>query len=203
MSVPAPNGHQHGWRRAALTTWDELRHRQIRRLAGELGDEHTYALPGGDALTLAVGDVVRVRQSDYCSRRGEGPDILKGYRAVITAIDANHNVQIGWRIHDKDLKQTRYESAWVKTEKIVNGALSLGYAMAIAASRGLTCDTSLRHGHGANASATYPGITRARKQNHIWLPPAVLENEQTRAQLGEARTEKERPRRGYSAGPAW
>lgn len=212
-----------------LTAWDELRHRhwpdaydlvenmvvlaarnsdvnalnlgaqQLRRLASELGGEHTYALPGGEALTLAVGDIVRVRQNDYRSRRGEGPDILNGYRAVITAIDSNHNVQISWRIHDKGPKRTRYESAWVKTESIVNGALSLGYAMTIAASQGLTCDTSLMYGHGANAFATYPGITRARKQNHIWLPLAVLEDEQTRARLGEARTEKERLQRAVHA----
>ncbi|MFE5890478.1 MobF family relaxase [Streptomyces sp. NPDC056462] len=212
-----------------LIAWDELRHwhwpdtydlaenmvvlaarnsdvdalnlgaQQIRRLAGELGDEHTYALPGGDALTLAVGDIVRVRQNDYRSRRGEGPDVLNGYRAVITAIDANHNVQISWRINDKDPKQTRYVSAWVKTEQIVNGSLSLGYAMTIAASQGLTCDTSLMYGHGANAFATYPGITRARKQNHIWLPLAVLEDEQTRTQLGDARTEKELLQRAIHA----
>ncbi|MFJ2093870.1 AAA family ATPase [Streptomyces sp. NPDC087901] len=33
---------------------------QIRRAAGELGTEYTYALPGGDRLTLATGDTVRV-----------------------------------------------------------------------------------------------------------------------------------------------
>ncbi|MGW1811231.1 hypothetical protein [Streptomyces sp. NPDC002078] len=172
---------------------------QIRRLAGELGDEHTYALPGGNALTLAVGDIVRVRQNDYRSRRGEGPDMLNGYRAVITAIDAGHNVRISWRAHHAASKEPRYESAWVKTEKVVGGALSLGYAMTIAASQGLTCDTSLMYGHGANDFATYPGITRARKQNHLWLPLAAVEDEQTRAQLGDARTERELLQRAINA----
>ncbi|MGW1493853.1 MobF family relaxase [Streptomyces sp. NPDC002402] len=212
-----------------LTAWDELRHRhwpdtydlivnmvvlaarnsdvdalnlgaqQIRRIAGELGDEHTYALPGGDALTLAVGDAVRVRQNDYRSRRREGPDMLNGYRAVITAIDADHNVQISWRTYDNCSKQARYESAWVKPEKIASGALSLGYAMTIAASQGLTCDTSLMYGHGANAFAAYPGITRAKKQNHIWLPLVALEDDQIQAQLGEARSEKELLQRAVHA----
>ncbi|MDQ0689007.1 conjugative relaxase-like TrwC/TraI family protein [Streptomyces achromogenes] len=172
----------------------------IRREAGELGDEHTYALPGGDTLTLAVGDIVRVRENDYRSRRGEGPDMLNGYRAVITAMDDNHRVEITWRVRDaKAPGGHRNESGWVTPQKVAGGALSLGYAMTIAASQGLTCNTSLMYGHGANAFATYPGITRARHQNHLWLPLAVLEDEQTRARLGESRTEKERLERAIDA----
>ncbi|MGW7268286.1 MobF family relaxase [Streptomyces sp. NPDC054842] len=165
---------------------------QIRRVAGELGDEHTYALAGGDTLTLAVGDIVRVRENDYRSRRGEGPDMLNGYRAVITAMRPDHSVEITWRV--KDVGTTdgfRYESGWVKADKVASGALSLGYAMTVAASQGLTTNTSLMYGHGANAFAVYPGITRARKQNHLWLPLAVLEDEETRVRLGNARSEKE------------
>ncbi|MFI8952161.1 MobF family relaxase [Streptomyces sp. NPDC053750] len=164
----------------------------IRRQAGELAAEHTYALPGGDTLTLAVGDVVRVRANDYRSRRGEGPDVLNGHRAVVTGLDDRHRVEITWRVTDaKAPGGHREESAWVPAQKVTGGALSLGYAMTIAASQGLTCDTSLLYGHGANAFATYPGITRARRQNHLWLPLAVLEDERTRARLGEARSEKE------------
>jgi conjugative relaxase-like TrwC/TraI family protein len=164
----------------------------IRREAGELGAEHTYALPGGDTLTLAVGDVVRVRENDYRSRRGEGPDVLNGYRAVITGLDDRHRIEITWRVKDaKAPAGYREESTWVPAQKVTGGALSLGYAMTIAASQGLTCNTSLMYGHGANAFATYPGITRARRQNHLWLPLAVLEDERTRTRLGEARSEKE------------
>ncbi|MFJ2568223.1 MobF family relaxase [Streptomyces sp. NPDC087568] len=172
----------------------------IRREAGELGAEHTYALPGGDTLTLAVGDVVRVRENDYRSRRGEGPDMLNGYRAVITAMDDNHRVEITWRVKDaKAPGGYRTESGWVTPQKVTGGALSLGYAMTIAASQGLTCNTSLMYGHGANAFATYPGITRARRQNYLWLPLAVLEDERTRARLGASRTEKERLERAIDA----
>ncbi|MFD9087775.1 AAA family ATPase [Streptomyces prasinus] len=172
----------------------------IRREAGELGAEHTYALPGGDTLTLAVGDIVRVRENDYRSRRGQGPDMLNGYRAVITAMDEHHRVEITWRVKDaKAPGGHRTESGWVTPQKVAGGALSLGYAMTIAASQGLTCHTSLMYGHGANAFATYPGITRARRQNHLWLPLAVLEDEQTRARLGQARSEKERLERAIDA----
>ncbi|MFH9575684.1 MobF family relaxase [Streptomyces sp. NPDC017454] len=172
----------------------------IRREAGELGDEHTYALPGGDTLTLAVGDLVRVRENDYRSRRGEGPDMLNGYRAVITDLDDRHRIEITWRVEDtKAAGGYREESGWVPAQKVTGGALSLGYAMTIAASQGLTCNTSLMYGHGANAFATYPGITRARRQNHLWLPLAVLEDERTRTRLGEARSDKERLERAIDA----
>ncbi|MFE7794519.1 MobF family relaxase [Streptomyces sp. NPDC057460] len=210
-----------------LTAWDELRGRwpdmhdliagmvvlaarntdvdvlnagaqQIRRAAGELGAERTFALPGGHQLTLAVGDAVRVRANDYRARRGQGPDLLNGYRAVVTAIDDERRVQISWRLKGRGGK-LREESAWLSPDQIASGALSLGYAMTIAASQGMTVDTSLMYGHGANAFATYPGITRARSENHLWLPLAVLEDETTQARLGAARSEKELLQRAVRA----
>ncbi|MFM9815632.1 MobF family relaxase [Streptomyces scabiei] len=213
-----------------LTTWDELRGsrwpdtydliqhlvvlaarnsdvdalnlgaQQIRRAAGELGDEHTYAKPGGDSITLAVGDAVRIRINDYRSRRGEGPDMLNGYRAVVTAIDDDHRVEVTWRVRDRrEEGGFRYESGWMTPDQIAKGSLSLGYAMTVAASQGLTCNTSLMYGHGANAFATYPGITRARRENHIWLPLDVIESEETQARLGTARSERERLERAIDA----
>ncbi|MEV5204928.1 MobF family relaxase [Streptomyces sp. NPDC053720] len=179
---------------------------QIRRAAGELGDEHTFAMAGGggESLTLAVGDVVRVRQNDYRSRKGQGPDLLNGYRAVVTAMGPDHSVEIAWRVKDATADGGyRTESNWVKADKVAHGALSLGYAMTVAASQGLTTDTSLMYGHGANAFATYPGITRARKENHIWLPLMVLEDEQTQARLGAARSEQERLERAVDAFARW
>lgn len=207
-----------------LTTWDELRGRwtdphdlidsltvlaarntdvdllnlgaqQIRRQRGELGAEHRYALSGGAEVNLAVGDLVRVRQNDYRSRRGEGPDVLNGYRAVVTAIDAAHRVEIAWR----DTKSGDTLSAWFEPQAISSGALSLGYAMTVAASQGLTSEVSLLYGHGSNAFATYPGITRGRAENHLWLPLAAIEDDETQARLGAARTETERLQRAVTA----
>ncbi|MFJ3184429.1 MobF family relaxase [Streptomyces sp. NPDC086796] len=213
-----------------LTTWDELRAskwpdthdliqnlvvlaarnsqvdalnlgaQQIRRAAGELGDEHTYAMPGGDAITLAVGDAVRIRVNDYRSKRGAGPDMLNGYRAAITAMDDEHRVEITWRVKDARADGGfRHESGWMTADQIASGSLSLGYAMTIAASQGLTCTTALMYGHGANAFACYPGITRARRANHIWLPLDVVENEETQARLGAARSDRERLERAIDA----
>ncbi|MEV5598893.1 MobF family relaxase [Streptomyces sp. NPDC052496] len=207
-----------------LTTWDELRGRwtdphdlidaltvlaakntdvdvlnlgaqQIRRQRGELGAEHRYALSGGAEVNLAVGDLVRVRQNDYRSRRGEGPDVLNGYRAVVTAIDEDHRVEITWR----DTKTGDHVSAWYEPKAISAGALSLGYAMTVAASQGLTSEVNLLYGHGANAFAVYPGITRGRAENHLWLPLQVVEDDETQARLGKARTETERLQRAVIA----
>ncbi|MEU9529404.1 MULTISPECIES: hypothetical protein [Streptomyces] len=63
----------------------------------------------------------------------------------------------------------------------------------------MTCDTSLMYGHGANAHAAYPGLTGGKKANHLWLRLAVIESEDTRARLGDARTEKERLERAVDA----
>ncbi|WP_331721785.1 relaxase domain-containing protein (plasmid) [Streptomyces sp. NBC_01102] len=207
-----------------LTTWDEVRGRwtdphdlidsltvlaarnsdvellnlgaqQIRRQRGELGAEHRYALSGGAELNLAVGDLVRVRQNDYRSRRGEGPDVLNGYRAVVTAIDDDHRVEITWR----DKKSGDTVAAWYDPKAISSGALSLGYCMTVAASQGLTSEVSLLYGHGSNAFATYPGITRGRAENHLWLPLAAIEDDDTQARLGAARTETERLQRAVTA----
>ncbi|WP_143060517.1 AAA family ATPase [Streptomyces misionensis] len=178
-----------------LTTWDEVRGRwtdphdlidsltvlaakntdvdllnlgaqQIRRQRGELGAEHRYALSGGADINFAVGDLVRVRQNDYRSRRGEGPDVLNGYRAVVTAIDEDHRVEITWR----DKKTNDTVSAWFDPQAISSGALSLGYAMTVAASQGLTSEVSLLYGHGANAFAVYPASPAAAPRTTCGCP---------------------------------
>ncbi|MFD3920042.1 hypothetical protein [Streptomyces sp. NPDC058595] len=46
--------------------------------AGELGIEHGYALPGGERLTLAVGDAVRVSPSPSTSTERTGSDAQPG-----------------------------------------------------------------------------------------------------------------------------
>ncbi|MFE7751363.1 MobF family relaxase [Streptomyces sp. NPDC057428] len=171
---------------------------QIRRAAGELGDEHTYALPGGARLTLATGDAVRVRVDDHRSRRGDGSDLLNRYRAVVSEIAEDGRIEITWRTRVRGQDDT-HVSAWLTPDQVASGALSLGYAMTIAASQGMTCDTSLLYGHGANAFAAYPGLTRGKRENHLWLPLAVIESEDTRARLGAARTEKEHLERAVDA----
>ncbi|MFH8620147.1 MobF family relaxase [Streptomyces sp. NPDC017979] len=175
---------------------------ELRRHNGELGDTmHTYALPGGRTLVLSENDVVRVRVNDYRSRRDPAqPDVLNGYRAKVTAITDDHRVQITWRAKDLSAPDGTTEvSAWMDPEAIAGGALSLGYAMTVAASQGMTCHTALLYGHGCNAYATYPGITRGKDANHLWLPLDVVEDERTQRALGAARTETELLQRSIHA----
>lgn len=175
---------------------------EMRRQNGELGDTlHTYALPGGRTLVLSENDVVRVRVNDYRSRRDpDQPDVLNGYRAKVTAITDDQRVQITWRAKDDSSPTgTKEVSAWMDPEAIAGGALSLGYAMTVAASQGMTCHTSLLYGYGCNAYATYPGITRGKEANHLWLPLDVVEDERTQRELGDARTETELLQRSIHA----
>ncbi|MFC9620034.1 MobF family relaxase [Streptomyces sp. NPDC056930] len=179
---------------AALNTGAQA----LRRASGELGTSHTFALPRGEKLTLAVGDLVRVRVNDYRSRRGEGPDVLNGYRASVTAMSADHRVRITWR-RTGSSGQATFHHAWLSPAQIAQGVLSLGYAMTVSASQGMTVDFALLYGLGANAFSLYPGITRAREENHLWLPAAALEDVQTRAQLGTPRSEAETLERALNA----
>ncbi|MFF2127827.1 hypothetical protein ACFVW1_20985 [Streptomyces olivochromogenes] len=61
------------------------------------------------------------------------------------------------------------------------------------ASQGLTAEVSLLYGHGSNAHA--PG----HHSRHIWLPPQVVEDEQTQARLGAARSKTEGLQRAVTA----
>lgn len=141
---------------------------------------------------------MRVRVTVSRGRRGEGPGVLNGHRAVVSEIAEDGRIEVTWRTrtHGTD---TAFVSASLTPDQVASGVLVLGYAMTIAASQGMTCDTSLLYGHGANVFAMYPGLTRGRKANHLWLPRAVVESDDSWAQLGDALTEKERLERAVDA----
>ena len=171
----------------------------LRRTADELGPVRTYALPGGERLRLAVGDIVRVRTNLYRSRRNPpSADMLNGYRAVVTGIDSHGTVTVEWALPGRDGGR-RHEHGRIDPEEIGLGALSLGYATTVAGGQGQTVEVALMYGLGADAHALYPGITRGRAENHLWLPAAALEDEQTRAALGAPRTEEETLTRAVDA----
>ncbi|MEV0011082.1 MobF family relaxase [Streptomyces sp. NPDC047973] len=165
---------------------------QFRRAAGELGAERTYALPGGDRLTLAVGDAVRVRDHEHRSARGRRPGPSNGRRAVVSRIAEDGRVEITWRDGNSAEAHGARASAWLTPEQIASRALSLGYALTVADSDGMVCDTNLLYGHGTDPGASYAGLNRGSEANHLWLPAAALENPATRSRLAEARTEAER-----------
>ncbi|WP_200428906.1 hypothetical protein [Streptomyces sp. NE5-10] len=132
-----------------------------------------YRGPGadrGEQHTLAEGDLARVCINGCRSRCGEGPDVLNGHHGVITALGGDRSVEVTWRTAQRLPDGTRATaSAWMTPADIASGTPSLGYAMTVAASLGMTCDTALLYGHGANAFSTHPGRTRGRKANRLWL----------------------------------
>ncbi|MEV2186647.1 MobF family relaxase [Streptomyces sp. NPDC047970] len=171
--------------------------RELRKKDGELTGGHTYALASGERLELAAGDVVRIKRNDYRTRRGGDVDVLNGYRGQVTYA-AKGGVAVEWR-RPADDGGHAIERAWITADQIANGTLQHGYAMTIAAAQGLTCDYTLAYGVGASANDLYPAISRDRIATHLWLPADVVESEETRLRLGEARSEQERLERTVAA----
>ena len=168
--------------------------RALRIAAGELPPDDSATLyrraaaAGGGTIALAPGDLVRVRQNDYRSRHDpNSPDVLNGYRAVVTDVDADRQVRIEWRRPDPHAPGGhRTEAAWITPAQIADGHLSHGYAMTIAAAQGMTCDLALGSGVGADAHTLYPALTRARESTHLWLARTAVEDDTTSAVLGPA-----------------
>jgi len=171
--------------------------RELRKKAGELTGGHTYALAGGERLELAAGDIIRIKRNDYRTRRGGDVDVINGYRGQVTYASKG-GVAVEWR-RPADDGGYAVERAWITADQIADGALMHGYAMTIAAAQGLTCDYTLVYGVGADANSLYPALSRDRIATHLWLPADVVESEDVRRRLGEARSEQELLERAVAA----
>ncbi|AVZ77990.1 hypothetical protein SLUN_38850 (plasmid) [Streptomyces lunaelactis] len=171
--------------------------RELRKKAGELTGGYTYALAGGERLELAAGDVIRIKRNDYRTRRGGDVDVLNGYRGQVTYA-AKGGVAVEWRRPAEDGVYA-VERAWITADQIADGTLQHGYAMSIAAAQGLTCDYTLVYGVGADANSLYPALSRDRIATHLWLPADVVESEDVRRRLGDARSEQELLERAVAA----
>ena len=104
----------------------------VRVAQGEIEVPHTFSVRRGDDVAVAAGDHVIVRLNDRSERLHVGPDILNGYRAVVDSVDPAAGVAVRWRDGDDE------HQAVLSTEFINNGGLSLGYAMTVHRSQGLT-----------------------------------------------------------------
>ncbi|CAL9621970.1 ATP-dependent RecD-like DNA helicase (plasmid) [Nocardiopsis dassonvillei] len=158
---------------------------QAARAAGHTGAELTFTGRGGEQLALAEGEQVRVRRNDYRSRHSEEPDVLNGYRGVVTAVDERRGVLVAWR------RGEHTEQAWISPAQLRRGDLTLGYATTIASAQGVTTDRCHVYGLGADTHALYPAMSRARVRTDLYLPGAEIEPYTTRARLGEAATAEE------------
>jgi len=172
-----------------------LRARSLLRLEKRLhGRDVTFALAGGERLSLARGEIVRVRANDYRSRRdAERADVLNGYRAEVLKVDRRQGALIQWRRG----RQTTQE--WISPAQISAGHLSHGYAMTVAAAQGLTADRAHLYGLGVDGHTLYSAMSRAKLRTDLYLPLSVLESLEEQAERGRARTERERTDRAVAA----
>ncbi|MFC7331417.1 AAA family ATPase [Marinactinospora rubrisoli] len=153
-----------------------------------------FATAGGERLELAVGEVVRLRRNDYRSRNSSDPDVLNGYRGVVLSVDRRRGALVEWRHPQRGM-----ERAWIAPDAIARGDLTHGYAMTIASAQGLTCERVHAYGVGADAHSLYPALSRARERADLYLPALDVESWETRARLGEARSDEERLARAVAA----
>jgi len=154
--------------------------RALRESAGELGETRTYLTSGGRSLDVSVGDIIITRVTE---RRGDEPDLLNGWRGVVTNVDADGiDVQIS-----PGADPVRFD-----TEYMAAGGIRHGYAMTIHLSQGQTADRALILGTGLDAHALYPALSRARDVSDLWLVLSALENVTDQLARGPAGSDAER-----------
>jgi conjugative relaxase-like TrwC/TraI family protein len=165
----------------------------IRVDAGELdpGTGRDYRIEGGQELRIHLGDVVAARHNDY------NAGLLNGYRGVVTGISEDGSLTVAIRQAGPDGPQTverRVAERYVRT-----GHLELGYAITGHRAQGQTADTVHASLTGMEANAAYAALTRHRDRVDVWLAADVVEDDATRARLGEPATAAERTERVIDA----
>ncbi|MFC6094944.1 AAA family ATPase [Saccharothrix lopnurensis] len=184
---------------------DRLNHgAQALRLADdELGPGRTYALRRGGELRFHIGDHVLMRINAVQRRTLADTDILNGYRAVVTAIADDGILTVEWQEDAADGRTTRLGR--LTPEYIARGGVSLGYAMTVHKSEGLTVGdqwrgpdgewsggTVLFHAAGADNPAAHVATSRHRNAVHLFAPLDALDTEREATARSEPRTRAER-----------
>ncbi|WP_447002377.1 AAA family ATPase [Saccharothrix isguenensis] len=187
---------------------DRLNHgAQALRLAdGELGPGHTYALRRGGEIRFHIGDHVLMRINAVQRRTLADTDVLNGYRAVVTAIADDGTLTAEWQEDTADGRTTRLGR--LTPEYIARGGVSLGYAMTVHKSEGLTVGdqwrgpdgewsggTVLFHAAGADNPAAHVATSRHRNAVHLFAPLDALDTEHEATNRPEPRTRAERMER--------
>ncbi|RLK58430.1 MobF family relaxase [Actinokineospora cianjurensis] len=178
----------------------------LRLIAGELGRHRTYALAGGDKLTLHENDYVMVRVNE---RNQTGPDVLNGYRGVIDTINDDGSLAVRWERATEDGRLV--ESAVLPPQFVAKGGLSPGYAITIHKSQGLTVGSDgatwtgpddeqrggavLFHAVGADNPGSYVAMSRHKLAMWLFLARKDVETPQDEHLLGLPRTTWGRTRR--------
>ncbi|GAA1308894.1 AAA family ATPase [Saccharothrix xinjiangensis] len=187
---------------------DRLNHgAQALRLADDqLGRGHTYALRRGGEIRFHIGDHVLMRINAVQRRTLADTDVLNGYRAVVTAIADDGTLTVEWQEDGADGRTIR--QGRLTPEYIARGGVSLGYAMTVHKSEGLTVGdqwrgpdgewsggTVLFHAAGTDNPAAHVATSRHRSAMHLFAPLDALDTEREVTSRPEPRTRAERMER--------
>jgi hypothetical protein len=105
---------------------------------------------------MRTGDLVLIGRND--NRLG----LCNGTRAVVTAVDV---VAGSLTLQTDDERDVTVSAVWAERHD-----LSHAYAMTLHKAQGLTIDHALLYGSEAlNREAGYVGLSRGRRENHIYL----------------------------------
>jgi ATP-dependent exoDNAse (exonuclease V) alpha subunit len=135
--------------------------------AGQLGD--AVVVGSGDRQReYRRGDQVIVTTNDHRRR------LLNGTRATLTHVDPRQRTLI---LATDDHRQITVPAGWAV------GRLDHGYALTCHKAQGATVDTALLYGTGTlGREASYVGLSRGRRANHLYVPDdlALTEPEDSR-----------------------
>ena len=140
--------------RAALIAHGELGATPLHLRADDTAD----LVAADDSLEMRTGDLVIIGRND--NRLG----LYNGTRAVVTAINTDAD---SLTLHTDDDRDVTVTATWAARHD-----LSHAYAMTLHKAQGLTVDHALLYGSEAlTREAGYVGLSRGRRENHIYAKP--------------------------------
>jgi ATP-dependent exoDNAse (exonuclease V) alpha subunit len=120
----------------------------------------TANLAADDSFEMRTGDLVLIGRND------NRIDLCNGTRAVVTTVDVEAD---SLTLRTDDERDVTVSAVWAARHD-----LSHAYAMTLHKAQGLTVDHALLYGSDAlTREAGYVGLSRGRRENHIYLSPTT------------------------------
>lgn len=134
---------------------------------GELGATPLH-LRADDAANLAADGSLEMRTGDLVliGRNDNQLGLYNGTRAIVTAVDIAAD---SLTLRTDDDREVNITATWAERHE-----LGHAYAMTLHKAQGLTVDHALLYGSDSlTREAGYVGLSRGRRENHIYLSPTT------------------------------